>query len=68
MPTMIQPTVVPICCVCGLIRQETGTEPESWITKKVFRQSHGVDHSVYRLTHTYCPGCYTTFMSRIAAA
>jgi len=66
--TMTHTTILPICCVCGLIREETGLEPESWVTKKVFRQSHGIDHSAYRLTHTYCPSCFVQFMNRIAAA
>jgi len=61
--------IVPICCVCGLIREDGETPTlESWVTKQVFRQTHGMDASAYRLTHTYCPSCYTQFMSRIAAA
>jgi hypothetical protein len=66
--TITHTTILPICCVCGLIREETGLEPECWVTKKVFRQSHGIDHSAYRLTHTYCPACFVQFMNRIAAA
>jgi hypothetical protein len=61
--------ILPVCCVCGLIRDETGSLPdERWVTKQTFRQTHGVDAAAYRLTHTYCPACYTLFMNRIAAA
>ena len=68
MPTT-QAAIIPICCVCGLIREAAGSSNiESWVTKQVFRRTHGVDLSAYRLTHTYCPTCYTQFMNRIAAA
>ena len=59
---------LPVCCVCGLIRETAGPEPESWVTKQVFRRTHGIDHSAFRLTHTYCPSCYKQFMNQIAAA
>jgi hypothetical protein len=67
MPTM--EAIIPICCVCGLIRED-GSAPkaESWVTKRVFRDIHGMEASACRLTHTYCPSCYTQFMNRIAAA
>ena len=68
MATMTQRTILPICCVCGLIRDDTGSEKESWVTKHVFQQSHGIEYSAFRLTHTYCPSCYAQFMNRIAAA
>lgn len=60
--------ILPICCVCGLIRESSGSSTETWVTKKVFRQTHNMDASAYRLTHTYCPACYAEFMNRIAAA
>jgi hypothetical protein len=69
MATTTQATILPICCVCGLIREESRPlHQESWVTKQVFRQNNGRDHSDYRLTHTYCPTCYTQFMHRIMAA
>jgi hypothetical protein len=61
-------TILPICCVCGLIREDKGSECESWVTRQAFRHTHGKDLSDFRLTHTYCPACYTQFMNRIAAA
>ena len=66
MATMTQ--ILPICCVCGLIREESESKSESWVTKQNFRKAHGIDHSAFRLTHTYCPSCYRQFMNRIAAA
>lgn len=65
---------LPVCCVCGLIRDENGPSDESvpsidnWVTKQTYRKTHGVDPAVCRLTHTYCPSCYTQFMNRIVAA
>ena len=66
--TTAQATIIPICCVCGLVRETHGTEVESWVTKQVFWQTHRTDPSDYHLTHTYCPACYAQFMDRIAAA
>ena len=61
--------IIPICCVCGLIREEREpSKVESWVTKGVFKLTHGSDPSAHRLTHTYCPTCYTHFMNKIAAA
>ena len=61
--------IIPICCVCGLIREDAcASKAESWVTKRVFHRTHGIDASACRLTHTYCPTCYTQFMNQIAAA
>ena len=69
MSTITQNTIIPICCVCGLIRENaTSPKAESWVNKGMFRRTHGKDPAAYRLTHTYCPTCYSEFMSRIAAA
>lgn len=68
MATMTRTRILPICCVCGLIREGTGSSTESWVTHRQFRQTHGKDPSTYRQSHTYCPTCYKQFMNRIAAA
>ena len=70
MPVGNQTQMLPICCVCGLIREEEGGSPiaEHWITKQAYRETHGVDPGTCRLTHTYCPTCYSKFMNQIAAA
>ena len=43
--TFIAPALVAACCVCGLIRDETGSFPdrEHWITQRTYRQTHGVN-------------------------
>jgi len=64
-----QMLILPVCCVCGLVRDQGGPDmEEQWLTKVTYRQTHGVDPAVCRITHTYCPDCYTQFMNRIAAA
>jgi hypothetical protein len=69
MPVDSQSVILPICCVCGLIRDEDRVSGrEHWVTKQVYRQAHNTDPSACRLTHTYCPSCYTQFMNRIVAA
>src|SRR5690242_9566713 len=61
---------LPVCCVCGLIRDEDKDGPSigNWVTKQTYRKIHGVDPAMCRLTHTYCPTCYAQFMNRIVAA
>jgi hypothetical protein len=57
----IAPTLLPVCCVCGLIRDETGFRPshERWVTPRTYRQRHGVNPADCPLTHTYCLKCFT---------
>jgi hypothetical protein len=57
----IAPTLLPICCVCGLIRDETGSSPdrERWVTPRTYRTTHGVNPTTRALTHTYCQACFT---------
>ena len=59
--TFIAPTMLPVCCVCGLIRDETGssTDRERWVTPRTYRTSHGVNPTKLALTHTYCQTCFT---------
>ena len=59
--TFIAPTILPVCCVCGLIRDETGSSPdrERWVTPRTYRTTHGVNPAEFPLTHTYCPTCFT---------
>ena len=63
-------TVLPVCCLCRLIRDETGVSRESarWVTQRTYRQTHGVNPADCLLTHTYCPKCFTQVMDRIRAA
>jgi hypothetical protein len=57
----IAPTLLPVCCVCGLIRDETGYRPphERWVAQRTYRKTHGVNPTTLALTHTYCPTCFT---------
>ncbi len=59
--------LVPVCSMCGLIRDETGAsqKPERWVTKRTYFKTHGVNLADCHLTHTYCPGCFTDFMERV---
>ena len=63
-------SVLPVCCMCGLIRDETGAslDPERWVTQRTYHKTHGLNPADCHLTHTYCPGCFTEFMGRIKAA
>lgn len=57
----IAPTLLPVCCVCSLIRDDTRLSPgrELWVTQRVYHQTHGVNPPDLALTHTYCPPCST---------
>ena len=57
----IAPKMLPVCCVCELIRDETGSSParECWVTPRTYRTTHGVNPADCLLTHTYCQKCFT---------
>lgn len=59
--TFIAPKMLPVCCVCELIRDETTFPPdrERWVTPQAYRQTHGVNPTKLVHTHTYCPECFT---------
>jgi hypothetical protein len=54
------PTLLPVCCVCGLIRDDNSFPPglDCWLTQRTYREAHGVDPTGIALTHTYCPDCF----------
>jgi hypothetical protein len=58
--TCIAPKMLSVCCVCGLIRDETGSSPdrERWVTPRTYRTTHGVNPAKLALTHTYCQTCF----------
>jgi hypothetical protein len=62
--------LLPCCCVCGLIRDETRPAhyPQRWITQGMYRNLHGVEPSNCLLTHTYCPECFIQARHGIRAA
>ena len=55
------PTLLPVCCVCKRIRDETGSSPdrERWVTQRAYRTTYGVNPAELPLTHTYCSTCFT---------
>jgi hypothetical protein len=57
----VAPKILPVCCVCELIRDETGssTNRERWVTLRTYRKTHGMNPADFPLTHTYCPKCFT---------
>lgn len=65
--SVITPTLLPICCLCRKIRDETGSSPERehWVTPRTYRQTHGVKLANFPLTHTFCPPCFTKFMDTL---
>ena len=59
--TFVAPTLLPVCCVCDLIRDETVSSPdrERWVTPRSYRKTYGVNPADFPLTHTYCQKCFT---------
>ncbi|TKB34730.1 MAG: hypothetical protein E8D51_01980 [Nitrospira sp.] len=57
----IASTLLPVCCVCGLIRDDRRCPPglDCWLTQRTYRAAHGIDPSEIAQTHTYCPECFT---------
>ena len=58
--TFIAPTLLPICCACKLIRDDTRLSPgrKLWIAQQTYRETHGVNPAELALTHTSCPECF----------
>ena len=65
--TRTKTTMLHVCCLCGLLRDETAPflDQERWVTQRTFQKMHGVHPDNCRLTHTYCPACFTQVMDRI---
>ena len=59
--TFVGPTLLPVCCLCGLIRDKTGSSPglDRWVTQRTYCETHGMNPADFPLTHTYCPTCFT---------
>jgi hypothetical protein len=62
--------LVPVCCICQLLRDEAEitVDHERWVTKRTYRKAHGATPNDARLTHTYCPNCFSQLMGRIMRA
>jgi hypothetical protein len=52
-------TLLPVCCICGLVRDETGSSLDGgqWVAQQIYRETHGVNPIECALTHAYCPEC-----------
>lgn len=63
-------SLLPVCCICGRLRDETGAsdDEERWVTERTYRKTHTVTPDDSLFTHTYCPGCFTKLMNRIMRA
>ncbi|MBK5281407.1 MAG: hypothetical protein JJE16_04900 [Nitrospiraceae bacterium] len=57
----VAPMLLPVCCACGLIRDDTRFSPshDRWVTQRKYRETHGVNPAELAPTHTYCPECFT---------
>ena len=66
--TVIAPTLLPVCCVCRLVRDKTVYSPdrERWVTPRTYRKTHGANPDDFSLTHTYCPKCFAQIMGTVS--
>ena len=62
-----EPPVLLICHMCRLVHDERKAV-NGWLTKEAYRKATGIDPITCRLTHTYCPTCYASLVSRAPAA
>lgn len=66
MSAVAKPPLIPICCVCGLVREQGETDRadgESWADLGTYLDRHDLRGSEYKLTHTYCPICTSRYVS-----
>ena len=68
--SMTERPLVPICCQCRLVRDETGASLDGtrWVTQRTYRKTHGVNPADCVQTHTYCPVCFTQVMEIMRTA
>ena len=64
----IAPALLPVCCICGLVRDETAPFRDNvhWVTRRTYRETHGVNPADIPLTHTYCPECLTKVQATVS--
>ena len=65
MSAIAREPLIPICCVCGLVREQqesVGEDGESWSDLGSYLDRHGMRGSEYKLTHTYCPVCTSRYV------
>ena len=52
-------SILPVCCVCGKVRDDTGTEQGKGAWESL--QAFVMEHSDTNLSHTFCPPCYQEY-------
>ena len=58
-------TFIPVCCVCGLAREEgdpADSIDETWSNFDAYLNRHGLRGTEYKLTHAYCPVCVRQYV------
>ena len=65
--------VVPICCFCEKVRDDTEAEPGGgmWQDFKIYMAAYRLRPEEVMFSHTYCPEClsyYRNFMASSAGA
>jgi hypothetical protein len=65
--TCIAPKILPLYCVCRLIRDVTESFPdrERSVTPRTYRTTHGVNPAELTLTHTTRPTYFTKVLGRV---
>ncbi len=65
--TCIAPTMLPVYCVCRLIRDETESSPdrERSGTPRTYRTTDGANPAELALTHTSRPTYFTKVLGRV---
>ena len=53
--------IIPVCCECGVIRDDTGVEKGKGEWKKV--DKFLVEKTTAKVSHTYCPKCFQSAMN-----
>ena len=53
--------ILPVCCACGIIRDDTGVERGKGVWKKL--DQYIVEKTSAEVSHTYCPKCYQKAMA-----
>lgn len=48
--------MLPICCVCGIVRDDSGVEHGKGVWKKI--GEYLAEKTSAKVSHTYCPQCY----------
>ena len=65
--TFVAPKMLPVYCVCRLIRDETESSPdrERSVTPRTYRTAHGVNPVELALTRTSRPTYFTKVLGRV---